>query len=365
MTRWIRWSLAAAVFVAWLGLMFASMTANVNYGVLLAGDKGISPWALGTATGASDVLKAIAPIVGLWFLSKRWWWPATASAMVFAATLTFSIVAAIGFSSYTRATYSDSREHQQIKTADVVDELGALRKKRGWLPENIVPSPVIEAQMEAKRAERQWGWTDGCTKVESASNRRWCDDYRKLGVDLVQSREAEKLDADIKAASAAMRTQRFVRNADPQASAIAAMSGIPIEAVSIGLILLFAVLIEVGSAFGLTLALALARPEHGPLAGAMTPIAPGKADPTWDPRKSSVDPLAEAPLPQAAGAAPAAVPVGRYGKPSSKPSPVLSAPSSALPRAANADEPVGPGRVVRTFSLRPPYQQEREARLRA
>lgn len=344
MTTIIRHILAVLALAAWVACMAASMSANIAFGLTIAGHEGWDPRVIGAATAASDVFKAITPIAGLWFLSKRWWWPMTASMVVLGVTLAYSTVAAIGFASVTRAQYSDTRVAGSIMSAGAVTDLDNLRKERGFLPKHRPPG-VVENEIARVETERAWVGSDQCKTIEKW-NRKFCQGYLELQAELAAGKQEQAINAKIAALEQRMMPGAYVGDADPQAKQLSRLSGMTRENVTTSLVLLMAALLEIGSSFGLTLAVALFRPEHGVLAEALAPIMPAMPE---DPRKVSA----------ASGPAPAPTFVGRGSTIAIGIKPAQPAPEPAPAPMAAAEPPpaLTPAghKVVRRFSLRPPF----------
>lgn len=350
MTKFVRYGLAAIVGVAWLFLMAASMTANVRFGLAIAGQEGWNHYVLGGATAASDIFKAAAPIAGLWFVSRRWWWPAMAAVAVVLVTTAYSTVAAIGFGAVTRASYSDTRVMSSVLTAGNVADLTQLRRQQEWTPQHR-PVGAIENEIERQKKLREWDWTEGCTKIDKQT-RKFCEDFGKLGPELEAAKGAQAIEAKIAAIEAKVRGTNFVQDADPQAKVFSSLTGASIAQISTAMTILLAALLEIGSAFGLTLALALVRPEKGIIADALATVMP------QDPRRSDAGPFVAAPANTfARGTTPVKVgiiPMGQVAQ-VAEPPPPAAVPASPATSAAPPAEAKPNERIVRKFSLKPPF----------
>ncbi len=360
MSKSIRYFLALLAFAAWGACMAASMTANVKFGLMVAG-KEWSPEVLGAATAASDVFKSITPIAGLYFLFRRWYWPAVASLLMLVVTVGYSTIAAIGFAAVTRAHYSDGRVGVAIQAKGTTADLDNLRKKRSFLPE-ARPVGAVENAIEAAKIERAWTASNGCKDVEKWS-RAFCTRYLGLQSELASAKEWQAVNADIAAAEAKLENGGgYVSDPDPQAKQLAKLTGMDREAVTTGLVLLMAALLEVGSSFGLTLALALLRPEHGVVADALSVVMPSaKPAPPEDPRKVPAPaPTATVQKPDGPG-----TPVPAPAMPQEKPAAdVVGQAPTFVGRGSSkvvvgikpvGAEQVDPPHIVRRFSIKPPF----------
>lgn len=369
MSKGIRYLLALMAILAWAACMAASMTANVKFGLMVAGNEEWNPWVLGGATAASDVFKAITPIAGLYFLFRRWWWPAAAAALVLVVTVTYSTIAAIGFASVTRAHYNDERTGVAIRSTGTKADLEDLRNKRSFLPRSR-PVGTIENDIARVKLEKTWTATGGCRDVEAWS-RKFCSRVLELQSELASAKEAQTVAGEIAALEAKFeRGGGYVSDPDPQAKQLAKLTGMDREDVKTGLVLLMAALLEFGSSFGLTLALALFRPEHGVVAEALSVVMPHKAEAPEDPRKAPAPPVAAAAPPPAPGpGTPAPAPKAEPEKPADAAglAPTFVGRGGAGGKIVVGIKPVGngdpePAQVVRRFSLRPPFVHTEPAR---
>ena len=160
-----------------------------------------------------------------------------------------------------------------MRTADVKEELQRSKQIRNWTPQ-ARPISVVEAAIEAKMEDRLWGRTDGCKKqwrgVES-----WCREYSALKVELASAREAVKAQSEVEK----VREDFYNRErttGDYQVEFWSKMTGESHVNVLIGLIILSVMLIEIGSAAGLTIAITLLASEDSHVKKAVRTVMPGQ-----------------------------------------------------------------------------------------
>lgn len=347
MSKIMRYTLAGVVFIAWLALMAGSMSANILFGLLIAGSEGWSPAVIAAVTAASDVLKAIAPIIFLYCITKRAVWPATAALIITLVTTVYSCVAAVGFSSTMRSGFGDARIHQAITTSNVQDRLDSLKQERSYLPKSR-PSSVVEADMAKAKLDPHWGWSVQCSQIGN-NNRSFCTSFAELNVELASAQQRAVLDVKVGTAEQDFAKEPMIHDADPQIKVLSYLSGFGKDIVSTSLVLLFALLVEVGSACGLTIALVLLNPSRGMLADAVEAIVP-KSDPL---------PLVSAPSASASGTAALlmAAQALRDANPTLATRRVTAAdgpPSGPILDGLNSNEPIK-RQIVRRFSLQPPF----------
>jgi hypothetical protein len=115
--------------------------------------------------------------------------------------------------------------------------------------------------------------------------REFCQGFRKLEAERANALQAEKLNAkieEINAKLAKTNGSTVMAEADPQASVLSKMTGMELEKIQMGLTLFVALLIEIGSGFGMYVAFAYWR-THAPPA----PSAPA-TEVVAEPRRRAI-----------------------------------------------------------------------------
>lgn len=121
---------------------------------------------------------------------------------------------------------------------------------------------AIQSEIDSAKTQRQWGWTKGCTEVQGKSNRDFCQQYHALASELASATQADVLRqqiAGLKSKLALTEGGTVLSEADPQAAVLAkllAVIGISmkIEDMQTTLALFVALLLEIGSGFGMYVA---------------------------------------------------------------------------------------------------------------
>ena len=253
--------IAASVFLC------VSLFANLRFGVSL-GTAFLDKSIYGAASVAADLMKASLPllVVALWCLRRRLW--AGVAALLWVATVGFSLAAAIGFAASTRGemiatnmTVIESREGWRAKierTEKLLGELGDYR-----------PAGVVQAEIDTLL--RTPG-ADDCTIINGPVTREICPRVDLLRQELAASKEAAtlegKLAADRKQFAGVPVTAAVV---DPQSATLARVTGLTEAEIRDGLTLLIALLIEAGSALGFSIVAFAAR--HTPAAPSIAPVS--------------------------------------------------------------------------------------------
>jgi len=251
-----RHALGGAAFLAWTIVICVSLSANMTFAITL----GRTPFEQDVLAGAgvaSDLLKALSPLALLYFVFHRRWWPSFAAGTLFAVTMSFSLIASLGFVSGERMSQFDRGLSEITKAKEQRAMADDIVAKNGWaLDYAKVPSSVAAARLDAAKSDSRWLASNGCTKATSNAMELWCRDARQLPVALTASKAREEWDAKAEAlrekAGSVERTEP-----DYQIAALSRATGVDQKTVMLALILLTVLLIESGSAFGLSIALGL------------------------------------------------------------------------------------------------------------
>ena len=237
-------------------LLLVSGAMNWQFGYSL-GKSPFDSQIFGLASAASDGLKALLPFFLFAAIRSRRWSHAAAGVALWTVTLAYSLTSALGFAALNRTDTTGMRAAQVENYKDVRSDLARARERLGWIPEHR-PAGTVEAEMEAMKQQRRWRSTRGCTNATAAKSIAFCQKYHQLGAELAAAREAAQIEQQIarlkielaKLPSAASQTA-----ADPQATVLARLSGQKNEVVQTALVILMAILVELGSALGFYVAL--------------------------------------------------------------------------------------------------------------
>ena len=192
------------------GLIVVSVAMNFAFGSSF-GRTGIEGYGYGAAFGFADILKVAAPIVVARSVSSRNWAIAVAGVLVWGTFTLSSVVAAIGYASVNRTFVVDSRTVQAALNQSRLTSLEAdqheLRRLRDRLASTEVGrSERIQLAAAVQRLEATLGTTRG--KLEDAAP--------------------------------------IVTMPNPQAHTLAKLMGVGADKIEVGLVLLVALLVEVG-----------------------------------------------------------------------------------------------------------------------
>jgi len=241
----MRWVIVAIVGIASAGLLVVSVCINFAFGSSF-GRTALEAYAYGAAFGFADVLKVATPIVIARSVSQRQWGAVALGVLVWGTFTLCSAVSAIGFASANRTFAVDARTVQaalnQSRLRSLEADQAELRRLRDRL-----------ALPQLGRSERH--------QLAAASQR--------LEAAIGETRG--KLDD----------AAPVVSTANPQAHSLSSFTGAGIENVELTLILLVALLVEVGG-LGPFITMRLAN-GPGPASGKV----PSSSEPTSQPHQAT------------------------------------------------------------------------------
>ena len=274
--------IAAAVLLA------VSAAMNYRFGFSLgktAGDGHI----YGLASAAADCFKALVPFFFFAAVRSRMWSQAAAAALVWTVVTGYSMTSALGHAALNRLDTTGQRAVVAATYKDLRADAKRAQDQLAWIPAHR-PAETVASELNVLKAQRAWTVTRECTEVTGRSNRDFCQQYHKLSAELASGQQAQKLESRIAELGAKMAKTTtgatVMAEADPQASVLAKLSGLELDTVQTALTLFVALLIEVGSGFGMYVAFAYWR-MHGPAPVvatapvAATEAAVAPATPVW------------------------------------------------------------------------------------
>jgi hypothetical protein len=126
---------------------------------------------------------------------------------------------------------------------------------------------LCRQRISGQLQNRLWGASSQCSNATSQSSRTFCAGLEKLRGELASAEESEALrakDGELATKLAGMNLAEALKSADPQSEALARMTGFAPSSIKDGLAILVALLIELGSGFGLYAATAGGALEKAP-----------------------------------------------------------------------------------------------------
>ena len=250
---------AAAAFCA------VSVGANLQYGLSL-GRNPIDKATYAVASIAADVFKIAAPLLALSLWSKRFHILAIAGLVLWLGCVAWSMASAVGFvlssrgdAIAERAAEAATRHGWETKVERAESQLATLGRHR--------PPDVIKAELTSAAVPLHiWRRSRQCLDLTLEESRLACVPVLGLRKELAAAEAAERLEAQLVAGRTQLATGSVAGSvADPQASALARLTGADEGTIRTSIALLLASLIEVGSALGFTLiSMATARNPQPP-----------------------------------------------------------------------------------------------------
>jgi hypothetical protein len=261
-SRPVRWLVITVLSIATIGMFLISMRANYLYGRGI-GQTAETKEAISWANVGADLWKGFGLIVvaALWRGKRRR--AALATSMTWLVCLFFSISSAIGIYVQERTALTGGREAKHASYEDAKKELGSIEAKLKSIGERRTAARV-EAAIAAVLArpvmtgERVRGTvgtiSNNCTKIE-ARTAEACAEIAELRGELATATEATNLDARATSLRQRVGTLRDIGAAespDPVGEFWAWLTRgfVTVAAVGFSLPLVFALMIEMVSAFG-------------------------------------------------------------------------------------------------------------------
>lgn len=210
----------------------------------------------GAASAAADCLKALIPFFFFAAIKNRMWSQAVASAIVGVVVTAYSLTSALGHAALNRF---DTTGHRAVEAQSYKDLRGDLKRAQdqlSWIPQHR-PALAVQGEIEGLKSQRAWKWTDGCKTIEGKQSREFCQKYHALSAEMASGQQAESLEAriaEIQTKLGKTDSMTVMGEADPQAAVLAKLSGYDVDTIQMALTIFIAVLLEVGSAFGMYVA---------------------------------------------------------------------------------------------------------------
>ena len=278
-------------------LLAVSAAMNYRFGFSL-GKTALDGEIYGAASVAADCFKALVPFFFFAAVRNRMWSQALAAVVVWAVVTGYSMTSALGHAALNRLDTSGQRAQAAASYGDMRADAKRAQDQLAWIPAHR-PAETVTSELNVHKAQRYWAVTQECTDVKGKTARDYCQQFHKLNAELASGQQSQKLEsriADIGAKLAKTTGSTVMAQADPQASVLAKLSGLDIDTVQMALTLFVAILIEVGSGFGMYVAFAYWRIHDS--------IKPTVSAPAWSQVPATVNRapaqapmLAEAPLP--------------------------------------------------------------------
>jgi hypothetical protein len=240
----------------------------------------------GAASAAADCMKALVPFFFFAAVRNRIWSQAAASALVWVVVMAYSLTSALGHAALNRLDTAGQRAADAQTYKDHRADLARAKEQLSWVPQ-ARPAQAVQAEIDTLKNERRWTMSSGCTDVTTSKSRTFCEQYNTLTAEFASAEQRVALEQRIAAIQAKLATAEgatVMSEADPQAAVLAKLAGavapsIKLEDVQTALTVFIALLLEVGSAFGMFIAFSQWRlyDRHTPAAPRMAPVSTAAA----------------------------------------------------------------------------------------
>lgn len=237
-------------------LLAVSAAMNWRFGQSL-GKTELDGFILGSASAAADCFKALVPFFFFAALRNRMWSQAAASAVVWVVVTGYSLTSALGHAALNRLDTAGQRATQTQSHQDLRSDLERARSQLSWIPQHR-PAAAVQSEVDGLKMKREWSWSAECTDIKGKQTRDFCQQIQTLTAELASAKQAATLEARIAEVEAKLAEVKghgsVLTEADPQAAILAKLTGLPMEVVQTALVVLVAVLLEIGSGLGLFVA---------------------------------------------------------------------------------------------------------------
>lgn len=254
-------------------LLAVSAAMNWRFGISL-GKTELDGQIYGAASAAADCLKALIPFFLFAAIRNKMWSQAVASSVVWVVVTSFSLTSAFGHAALNRLDTAGQRQVAAQTYKDLRADLQRAQEQLSWVPQHR-PAATVQSDLEAAKNDRAWKWTNGCTKTKGKYQRDYCDKYHALAAELGSAEQRTALEARIAETQAKLAETSggsVMAEADPQAAVLAKISGFEIDQIQMALTAFIAILLEIGSGFGLYVAFSTWRIDQR-----LAPAAPKMA----------------------------------------------------------------------------------------
>jgi hypothetical protein len=216
----------------------------------------------GAASAAADCLKALIPFFLFAAVRNRMWSQAAASTVVWVVVTAYSLTSALGHAALNRLDTAGQRAQQTAVYQDMRSDIKRMESQVSWIPQHR-PAATVASEMDGLRNQLAWKRTKECTSVAGKFNRDFCQQFHTLSAEHangVQAAQLSKKIMEVKAELAKAGEEHTVlTEADPQAAMLAKISNlvfadVKVDDVQMALTIFIALLLEVGSSFGMYVA---------------------------------------------------------------------------------------------------------------
>lgn len=241
-------------------LLAVSAAMNWRFGFSL-GRTELDGQIYGAASAAADCMKALVPFFFFAAVRNRIWSQAAASALVWVVVTTYSMTSALGHAALNRFDTTGHRAQEAQVYQDLRNDLKRAEEQAAWIPQHR-PYETVQSEIDGLKLDKAWTWSKGCTEVTTNMRRALCEKVTAAESELASAASAKQANAriaELKAKIDASSGATTMAEADPQAKVLTELTNaffpnVKIENVQMALTLFVALLLEIGSGFGMYVA---------------------------------------------------------------------------------------------------------------
>lgn len=266
-------------------LLAVSAAMNWRFGVSL-GRSELDGQIYGAASAAADCLKALIPFFFFAAIKNRMWSQAAASAVVGVVVTAYSLTSALGHAALNRVDSTGQRAVEAQAYKDLRADLKRAEEQLSWIPQHR-PAEAVQSDIDNLKNQKPWSWTKACSDVTGKQGRDFCQQYHALNAELASANSGKALEqriAETREKLEPLSGGTFMAEADPQAAVLAKLAGllfpgVKVEDVQTAMAIFIALLLEVGSGFGMYIAFSQWRlyDRHAPTVPQMATVSTAAA----------------------------------------------------------------------------------------
>ena len=238
-------------------LLAVSAAMNWRFGYSL-GRSEMDGQIYGAASAAADCLKALIPFFFFAAVRNRVWSQAAASALVWVVVTAYSMTSALGHAALNRFDSTGHRAQEAQAYQDLRTDLKRAEDQAGWIPQHR-PFATVQGDIDGLKSQKLWSQTASCSSATLKASRDFCQKYFSLTAELAAAGEAKSADeriAVLKTKLEAKEGTAALTEADPQAKVLTELANaffpnVKIDNVQMAMTLFVALLLEIGSGFGM------------------------------------------------------------------------------------------------------------------
>jgi hypothetical protein len=174
---------------------------------------------------------------------------------------TYSMTSALGHAALNRFDSTGQRAQEAQTYQDLRTELKRAEVQAGWIPQHR-PYEAVQSAIDGLKMQKAYKWSQSCTKITGPSTRGVCQQLTALDAELASASAAKTADsriAELRSKIDAAAGKPALSEADPQAKVLTELAAaffpnVKIDDVQMALTLFVALLLEIGSGFGMYVA---------------------------------------------------------------------------------------------------------------